>query len=88
MLVALLVCGVVCGAKKNRIPKEKDMGAYLFTFFNDSTHSLFMAVSYDGYEFTVVNSGNPVIAGDTISEQHGIRDPHIFRGRTVRSIFL
>jgi len=36
---------------------EKDMSAYLFTFFNDSTHSLFMAISYDGYNFTPVNHG-------------------------------
>lgn len=67
-------------ASSPKVPEEKDMGAYLFTFFNDSTHSLFMATSHDGYEFTAVNDGNPVIAGDTIAEQHGIRDPHIFRG--------
>ena len=27
---------------------EGKMGAYLFTYFNDPTHSLFMAISYDG----------------------------------------
>ena len=58
---------------------EKDMGAYLFTFFNDSTHSLFMAISYDGYNFTPINHGEPIIAGDSIAEQRGIRDPHIYR---------
>lgn len=58
---------------------EKDMGAYLFTFFNDPTHSLFMAVSYDGYTFTAVNNGEPVISGDSIADQRGIRDPHIYR---------
>lgn len=58
---------------------EKDMGAYLFTFFNDPTHSLFMAVSYDGYTFTAVNDGQPVIGGDSIAAQRGIRDPHICR---------
>lgn len=39
-----------------------------------------MAVSYDGYEFTAVNDGQPVILGYTIVEQRSIRDPHIFRG--------
>ena len=58
---------------------EKKMGAYLFTFFNDPTHSLFMAISYDGYTFTAVNEGKPVIGGDSIAAQHGIRDPHICR---------
>jgi hypothetical protein len=64
---------------EGRRPSEKKMGAYLFTFFNDPTHSLFMAVSYDGYTFTAVNDGRPVIAGDSIADQHGIRDPHICR---------
>ena len=66
-------------AKTKKQPKEKDMGAYLFTYFNDPTHALFMAISYDGYTFTAVNNGEPIISGDTIADQHGIRDPHIYR---------
>lgn len=62
------------------VPSEEDMGAYLFVFFSDPTHSLFMATSHDGYEFTAVNDGNPVISGDSIAEQRGVRDPHIYRG--------
>ena len=50
------------------------MGAYLFTYFKDDTHSLYFAVSDDGYTFTDVNNGQPIIAGDTIAEQKGIRD--------------
>ena len=66
-------------AKTKKQPKEKDMGAYLFTYFNDPTHALFMAISHDGYTFTAVNNGEPIISGDTIADQHGIRDPHIYR---------
>lgn len=62
------------------IPQEKEMGAYLMVFHKDETHSLYMAVSDDGYTFTALNDGKPVIAGDTIALQKGIRDPHIFRG--------
>ena len=65
---------------KNVYPREKDMAAYLLVYFTDATHSLSMALSGDGYSFTSVNGGKPVIAGDSISEQKGIRDPHIFRG--------
>lgn len=65
---------------RNAIPQEKDMGAYLMVFHKDETHSLYMAVSDDGYTFTALNDGKPVIAGDTIALQKGIRDPHIFRG--------
>ncbi len=56
------------------------MAAYLMVYFKDNTHSLYFAMSKDGYSFTDVNNGNPVVSGDTISEQRGIRDPYIMRG--------
>lgn len=65
---------------KSAIPEEKDMGAYLMVFHKDDTHGLHMAISPDGYSFTALNDAKPVIAGDTIAEQKGIRDPHIYRG--------
>lgn len=54
--------------------------AYLFVYHQDADHSLHMATSRDGYTFTAVNDNKPVISGDTIADQHGIRDPHIYRG--------
>lgn len=66
--------------KKSRIPKEEDMSAYLLVYFKDDTHGLYMALSSDGYSFTDVNNAKPIIAGDTIALQKGIRDPHIMRG--------
>jgi hypothetical protein len=60
--------------------KEADMSAYLMVYFTDETHSVHIAVSVDGYTFTDINDGQPIIAGDTIADQRGIRDPHIFRG--------
>lgn len=77
-LLALALCATA-NARKAKAPKEKDMGAYLMVYHKDATHSLYMAVSYDGHTFTALNNGEPVIAGDTIAEQKGIRDPHIFR---------
>ncbi|SDP15248.1 Beta-xylosidase [Mucilaginibacter sp. OK268] len=65
---------------KNAIPAEHDMSAYLMVYHKDETHGLYMALSDDGYSFTDVNKGKPVIAGDTIADQKGIRDPHIYRG--------
>lgn len=53
--------GAYAEAKKQKQLTEKDMGAYLFTYFNDPTHALFMAISYDGYTFTAVNNGEPII---------------------------
>ena len=71
---------------RNAVPQEKDMSAYLMVFHKDEDHGLHMAISPDGYTFTALNEGKPVIAGDTIAEQKGIRDPHIFRGPMEHSI--
>ncbi len=68
-------------AQHNKEEKEpKDKQAYLLTYFKDDTHSLYFAISTDGYTFTDINNGKPVVAGDTIATQKGIRDPHITRG--------
>lgn len=61
-------------------PQEKDMAAYLMVFHQDEDHCLHAAISRDGYTFTALNDGKPIIAGDTIADQKGIRDPHIYRG--------
>lgn len=58
---------------------ENDMGGYLMVYHKDQDHGLHMAVSADGYEWTALNDDKPVIAGDTIAVQKGIRDPHILR---------
>ncbi len=65
---------------KSAVPTEKDMSAYLMVFHRDETHGFYMALSPDGYTFTALNNDKPVIAGDTIADQKGIRDPHIYRG--------
>ena len=56
------------------------MTAYLMVYHQDEDHGLHAAISRDGYTFTALNGGKPIIAGDTIADQKGIRDPHIYRG--------
>jgi len=64
-----------------RPPAPRDARtAYLMTFFTDEDHSLHFATSRDGYSFTDVNGGKPVMDGREAAEQKGIRDPHIMRG--------
>lgn len=75
-----MLCPSVAMAKKKKNPKEKDMAAYLMVYHRDEDHGLHAAISHDGYTFTALNGGMPIIAGDTIADQRGIRDPHIFRG--------
>ncbi len=59
---------------------EKTMAGYLMVYFKDQTHSAYFAISRDGYSFTDVNGGDPVLDGATLAEQKGVRDPHITRG--------
>ena len=83
MVIAMFLislCLQTTAQKKIKVPKEKDMGAYLLVYFKDDTHGLYFALSKDGYSFTDVNNAKPIIAGDTIAEQKGIRDPYILRG--------
>ena len=80
LLIAYFLLFTISSFAQPNAPKEKEMSAYLLVYFTDPTHSLFMALSTDGYTFTDVNNGQPVIAGDTIASQKGIRDPHITRG--------
>jgi len=78
-ILLLFICAIISVlpvvAQTNSLKR-----AYLLVYFKDPTHSLHFALSTDGYTFTDVNNGNPVVAGDTIASQKGIRDPHITRG--------
>ena len=62
------------------IPSEKDMAGYVMVYHKDADHGLHMAYSWDGFTWTALNGDRPIMAGDTIAVQHGIRDPYIFRG--------
>lgn len=81
LVTGLCLCECLWGMANTAVPQERDMSAYLLVYFKDDTHSLYFAVSDDGYTFTDVNGGQPVMAGDTIAGQKGIRDPHIVRGK-------
>ena len=76
LCLLLLLCGGASRAKMN----EKGLTAYLMVYHKDSDHGLHMAYSEDGHQWTALNGDRPVVSGDTIAFQHGIRDPHILRG--------
>ena len=55
------------------------MSAYVMVYHKDADHSLHMALSRDGYTWKALNGDKPVVSGDTVAQQQGIRDPHIYR---------
>ncbi|MBQ7740686.1 MAG: hypothetical protein IJT65_05590, partial [Eubacterium sp.] len=67
---------------QHKTPAKSTQGAYLFTYFTGNSQSeqrIRFAVSQDGYNFTPVNSNNPVI-----TQTKGTlccRDPYIFKGQ-------
>ncbi len=78
-LLTLVLAGVF-GALAVAQERKNQKSAYLMVYHKDADHSLHMAYSEDGYQWTALNGDRPVISGDTIAGQRGIRDPHIFRG--------
>lgn len=80
LMLLLASLNANAGSKTTTQEKGEKMTAYLMVYHKDQDHGLHMAYSEDGYKWTALNDDKPVIGGDTIAEQHGIRDPHIFRG--------
>ena len=54
---------------------------YLFVYFPaNNNENIYYALSNDGFNYTAMNSGKPVVAADTVSIKKGLRDPHVMRG--------
>ncbi|MCH5717979.1 hypothetical protein [Niabella hibiscisoli] len=66
--LAIASLSVAAQAKKTAAAAW-EKAEYLMVYFKDDTHSIHFAVSKDGYRFSDVNGGRPVIGGDTIAVQ-------------------
>ena len=76
LVLALLVAGSVSA-------KTKKTAAYLFTYFTGNApeqEQICYAVSEDGWNYTPLNDGKPIIASADIARTGCVRDPHILRG--------
>lgn len=82
MMMAAALWMPACHAGENTPvkPTESDMAGYVMVYHKDVDHGLHMAYSWDGRTWTALNDDRPIMAGDTIAVQRGIRDPYIFRG--------
>ncbi len=68
-----------------------EMVAYLFTYFNSNApedEQICYALSDDGYNFTPLNDGLPVISSDTIALTQCVRDPHILRCEDGKTFYM
>ena len=58
------------------------MKAYLFAYFTGNRpaeEQICFAISNDGFNYTPLNGGQPIIGSDSIARAKGVRDPHILR---------
>ena len=65
------------------IGEQEPYCGYLFAYFTGNAQSqeqICLALSTDGYNYTPLNSGKPIISSDSIALKKAVRDPHILRG--------
>ena len=86
----LTLCATVMAAVCTAQPNEKKV-AYLFTYFTGNApdkEQICYALSDDGYNYTPLNGGNPVILSDTIAYTQCVRDPHILRCEDGKTFYM
>ena len=65
--------------------------SYLFTYFTGNSpdqEQICYALSDDGYNYTPLNGGLPVIKSDTIALTGCVRDPHILRCEDGKTFYM
>ena len=98
LLTATLIAAatVTISANKGKTAAEEpqdpnEMVAYLFTYFNSNApedEQICYAISDDGYNYTPLNMGAPVIESDTIAYTQCVRDPHILRCEDGKTFYM
>ena len=86
--VEMIATATKGNAKETRVftvtvGEDEGYSCYLFAYFTGNSSSqeqIRFALSMDGYNYTPLNNGNPVISSDTIAIKNSVRDPHILRG--------
>ncbi len=77
LVVVLLLSAFTAAGARDR------MSAYLFAYFTGNApeqEQVHLAYSYDGFDYTPLNGGKPIVGSDSIAIMKGVRDPHILRG--------
>ena len=88
-LTALLVKGAEADSVRFdvTVPQAPEYSAYLFAYFTGNSQSqeqIRFALSTDGFNYTPLNNGSPIISSDSIAIKKAVRDPHILRGEDGR----
>ena len=85
---ALAVCFAMAATAQKT---ESPYSSYLFAFFSNNSpygEQIRYAVSDDGFNYTSLNDGRPVVASDSIALKKSIRDPYICRGKDGKTFYM
>lgn len=85
LLTILAAVSAFCAQAQN------DKVSFLFTYFTGNApaeEQISYALSDDGYNYTPLNQGMPVIKSDTIAVAQCVRDPHILRGEDGKTFYM
>ena len=88
--LTLSVLAIMCGMLSAGAQTEKYV-SYLFTYFTGNSpeqEQICYALSDDGYNYTPLNGGMPVIKSDSIALTGCVRDPHILRGEDGKTFYM
>lgn len=87
MALALGLSQLVNAQKEETSPYS----SYLFAFFSNNSpygEQIRYAISDDGFNYTSLNQGRPVVASDTIALKKSIRDPYITRSQDGKTFYM
>ncbi|MCH5177781.1 MAG: family 43 glycosylhydrolase [Prevotellaceae bacterium] len=91
LLTTLLATTFALTMQAQTVQTDEPYVAYLFTYFtgNDpKEEQICYAISDDGYNYTPLNHGNPVIHSDSIALTGCVRDPHILRCEDGKTFYM
>lgn len=83
MNTRILTCMAALFMATGLLQAKKGQGAYLFAYFTGNApekEQICYAISDDGWNYTPLNDGNPIISSKEIARTGCVRDPHILRG--------
>ena len=71
-------------------PRQRTVATSSPFFSNNSPYGeqIRYALSDDGFNYTSLNEGRPVVASDTVALKKSIRDPYITRGRDGKTFYM
>ncbi len=87
-VMLLFLSQSTCYAQNEKKVKKE---AYLFAYFSgngDHHEAIRFALSEDGFHYTALNNGQPILDSKAISNSGGVRDPHILRGADGKTFYM